>query len=590
MTSPATSSGRGLAEHLIPRTRFGKYTLIAKIGHGGMAEVFLAALDGPAGFTKLTVLKRLHPHLEDEPQLIGMFLDEARLAARLNHPHVVQTYEVGDVDGRHFLAMEYLEGQSFARLLKYATRQGETIPMAVAVRIFIDALDGLDYAHTLTDFDGTPLRVVHRDISPGNIFLTYSGQVKVLDFGIAKAGTQMMETRAGQVKGKFAYIAPEQARPGAHDHRADIWSMGVVFWEAFAGRRLFKGETEITTLQNALNAEVPRLDTVVDVPTAVADIAERALQRDPLKRFESAEEMKEALESLMIELGWRVSRSDVGKCVAGYFENERVEQRKVLETFMAGAPAEAVQAVTASTAPEAASGITGVRPTHSGLEGNKKKKGGLNMKAVAAVLLGAAVIGALAAVVVPKLMTDESEPETLLGTGAEGVDEPASGSTSMNGAGAEAPTGAEAAEAAIPAVEPTTMEPSQEPTDEPDVAEPSDVPQGVVPNRRPRMRVWMQMARMAPVMQTMTETMTEPVAEMVTEMAAVEYGTLTFDTRPWSRVSLRGRSLGTTPLINERLPAGRHTLTLTNPERGIRTTSTVTIRAGERTTRRIGIE
>ena len=582
MTSPATASGRGLAEHLIPRTRFGKYTLIAKIGHGGMAEVFLAALDGPAGFTKLTVLKRLHPHLEDEPQLIGMFLDEARLAARLNHPHVVQTYEVGDVDGRHFLAMEYLEGQSLARLLKYATRKGEKIQMATAVRIFIDALDGLDYAHTLTDFDGTPLRVVHRDISPGNIFLTYDGQVKVLDFGIAKAGTQIMETRAGQVKGKFAYIAPEQARPGAHDHRADIWSMGVVFWEAFAGRRLFKGETEITTLQNALNADVPRLDTLVDVPTAVADIAERALQRDPEKRFESADAMKEALERLMIDLGWRVSRNDVGKCVAGYFTNERVEQRKVLEAFMAGAPAEDVQAVTASTAPEAESGITGVRPTD--VAAMKKSRPPLK---VAAVLLLAALIGALAVVILPKLLSDsspETEPETLLGTEAPNV-----------GAG----------ELNAPRTEPFVAEPIPDEVAEPaqvdDVPEVEpvgeEIPSGV-DAIQPAAR--MRRVRVRPRMTSMTNMMVasqtsappapaEPVA-MATEMAAVEYGTLTFDTRPWSRVTCHGLALGTTPIINKRLQVGRHTLTLVNPERNIRTTTTVTIRAGERTTRRIGIE
>ena len=162
----------------IPPQPFDKYTLIGKLGHGGMAEVNLAVVEGKGGFRKLTVIKRLHRHLAMEPGFVDMFLDEARLAARLNHPHCVQTYEVGDHEGNHFLAMEYLDGQGLERLLRISGQQGHVMPIETSARIVADALDGLAYAHELTDFDGTELGVVHRDVSPQNIFITYNGMVR----------------------------------------------------------------------------------------------------------------------------------------------------------------------------------------------------------------------------------------------------------------------------------------------------------------------------------------------------------------------------------------------------------------------------
>ncbi|MCB9618852.1 MAG: serine/threonine protein kinase [Sandaracinus sp.] len=200
-------------------------------------------------------------------------------------------------------------------MLRHLRRLDQPLPLAVGTRIFVELLDGLHYAHTLKDFDGTPLNVVHRDISPGNVFLTYDGQVKVLDFGIARAGTQLVETRAGQVKGKFAYIAPEQASTdGQHDQRADIWSLGVVMWEAFAGRRLFKGDSEVATLHNALTSEILTLDHEIEVPNELARIVDRSLQRDPDQRYATARAMKEDLEAFMHAEGLRASRKRRG-CV-----------------------------------------------------------------------------------------------------------------------------------------------------------------------------------------------------------------------------------------------------------------------------------
>src|SRR4051794_26091703 len=189
---------------------FGKYRLIAELGHGGMADVFLAVARGPIGFNKLLVVKRLKANLVDEPEYVAMLGDEARLAARLNHPNVVQTNEVGQEGDQYFIAMEYLDGQPLHRVLTRSEKK-ERMPLAMHLRIVCDVLSGLHYAHELADFDGSPLNVVHRDVTPQNIFVTYDGQVKLVDFGIAKASGRDGETKTGIVKGKVTYMGPEHA-------------------------------------------------------------------------------------------------------------------------------------------------------------------------------------------------------------------------------------------------------------------------------------------------------------------------------------------------------------------------------------------
>ena len=605
-----STSEAGTTPALLGDTSFGKYTLIAKIGHGGMAEVFLAAVRGPAGFTKLCVLKRLHPHLEEEDALVGMFLDEARLAARLNHPNVVQTYEVGDVEGLHFLTMEYLEGQSLARVLRHLRRLDQPLPLGVGTRMFVELLDGLHYAHTLKDFDGTPLNVVHRDISPGNVYVTYDGQVKLLDFGIARAGTQLVETRAGQVKGKFAYIAPEQASTdGKHDQRADIWSLGVVMWEAFAGKRLFKGDSEVATLHNALTSEILTLDTEIDVPNELARIVDRALQRDPDARYPSARAMKEDLEQFMHSEGLRAGRNDVGTFVTELFERERDDQRRVLSAYMRG------ESPGISMTPISISGGTGSGvssrsslPTSASVivttdAGDKKKQ----MLIVGLLLLLAAGIGAFFA-----LSGGSEEPVADAGTvGAStngvgtagtanagtssgtGTTDP---STATNGAGATntgttGTTGTENVGANVPTLpepvtsmaEPSMAEPSMA---EPSRVEPSRVEVGTTSmSERPR-----NPSAMRPRPTPVEATTPPPRMEEPPPPPAAEDGFLTLDTIPWSNVALGNRRLGTTPLIRFRLPPGEHNLTLTNPEQGIRSTYRVVVQPGQTTARRIAIQ
>jgi serine/threonine-protein kinase len=225
------------AANRLPR-RSSSLRLLFEIGRGGMGVVYLGLAEGPAGWTKLKVIKRLRPDLAADPRAVEMFLDEARLSARLLHPNVVQTNEVG-FDGRHyFLEMEYLEGQSCELLQRRAASAGG-LPLATSLWILTQALAGLHYAHELKDLDGTPLHVVHRDVSPHNVFVTYDGNVKLLDFGIAKLATSSMDTQTGAVKGKATYMSPEQATRGAVDHRSDIFSVGVMLWQALTGQRLW---------------------------------------------------------------------------------------------------------------------------------------------------------------------------------------------------------------------------------------------------------------------------------------------------------------------------------------------------------------
>ncbi len=301
---------------------FGKYRLLAGIGTGGMAEVFIAVASGPGGFNKLFVIKRLLPAMASDPNYRSMFVQEARLAARLNHPNVVQTYEVGEHDGIIYIAMEYLEGQPLSRLRRALAKDARRLHPTTCIRIASEALAGLHHAHELRDFDGTPLKVVHRDVSPQNVFITYSGQVKLLDFGIAKAERSSTKTQAGIVKGKYAYMAPEQFLDSPIDRRVDVFTMGTVLWELIAGHSLFAGGTDAQIINRLFHEPIPRLSTVTpDVSTKLDDILARALERDPEKRTATALEMKEALDEHLATIGG--AREDLGRIVSTTFAEAR---------------------------------------------------------------------------------------------------------------------------------------------------------------------------------------------------------------------------------------------------------------------------
>ncbi|MEO7331270.1 MAG: serine/threonine-protein kinase [Minicystis sp.] len=323
--SQQAASSTGAASSL------GKYRLIAELGHGGMAEVFLAVVRGPAGFNKLVVIKQIRPQLAEDPEFLGMFLDEARLAARLSHPNVVQTNEVGQEGERYFIAMEYLEGQPLNRVLHRLGRSGG-LPLGMNLRVVSEVLSGLHHAHELTDYDGTPLGVVHRDITPHNIFVTYDGQVKVVDFGIAKALNSSSETRTGVLKGKVAYMAPEQARGERVDRRADIFSVGVLLWEASTGKRLWKGVPDITILQRLLSGEIPSPKSVkADVSDRLEEIIMKALAHQRDNRYETAIDLQTDIEAYLDTLDDRVSTRELGKLITKHFETDRAKIKGIID-------------------------------------------------------------------------------------------------------------------------------------------------------------------------------------------------------------------------------------------------------------------
>ena len=324
---------------------FGKYKLIAELGHGGMADVFLAVQAGPAGlgFRKLTVVKRLRQNLADDPEFIAMLVDEARIAARLNHPNVVQTNEVGNVGNQYFLAMEYLDGQPLHRMQHRSMQKvkaGEPPPVRPEHQylILMDALAGLHHAHELLDYDGTPLEIVHRDMTPQNIFVTYEGQVKVVDFGIAKASGRSSETKQGVVKGKVRYMAPEQALAKRVTRRTDVFAVGIMMWEAAVGTRMWRDRDELQIVRALVAGELPPMPREVnpEVPEEVDAIIRKALAMDPEDRFASADEFRTAIEQYLVNSGQLVTlRRQLVPMVTALFADKRVEIRDIIEKQLA---------------------------------------------------------------------------------------------------------------------------------------------------------------------------------------------------------------------------------------------------------------
>jgi serine/threonine protein kinase len=312
--------------------QLGKYQLVAEIARGGMGVVSLAVSHGPARFSKLLVVKELKPELVEDSSFLEMFLEEARLAARLNHPNIVQTYEVGAEGTRHFMVMDYLEGVTLAGILR---KKSDAFTLPMHIRVLCETLQALDYAHTLKDFDGTPLGIVHRDATPQNVFVTFDGTVKLVDFGIAKALDSSVETRAGVLKGKPAYMAPEQVA-GDSDARADVFSVGVMLWEAIVGRRMWHKKGDVEVLTNIIKGQIPTLrETKPDAPAELIRICDRAIAKSRDERYASAAALHADLETYLTTTKSDVSTRDVTKVVAGLFATEREVTRSVIEQHIA---------------------------------------------------------------------------------------------------------------------------------------------------------------------------------------------------------------------------------------------------------------
>ncbi|MBX5483667.1 MAG: serine/threonine protein kinase [Myxococcaceae bacterium] len=282
---------------------FGRYQLIRRLAVGGMGEVFLARQVGVGGFEKLLVVKRILPHLAQEEDFIEMLFDEARIAAALNHPNISQIFDLGDVDGVYYIAMEYVHGDSLRAVNMRANAELGGMPLALKCRIIADTAAGLDYAHRAKTATGKPLGLIHRDLSPQNILVGFNGAVKIIDFGVAKAVGKISETMTGHIKGKYAYMSPEQAR-GAEDldYRSDIFGLGIVFYELLTSQRLFKRESETATLKAVVSAKIdPPSALTKGIPRELDKIVLRALERERRHRYQSAAELQMAIEDFMVE-------------------------------------------------------------------------------------------------------------------------------------------------------------------------------------------------------------------------------------------------------------------------------------------------
>lgn len=324
---------------------FGKYQLEKKLATGGMAEVWLARQTGIEGFARHVVIKRILPHLAEDPEFVQMFLNEAKIASRFNNPNIAQIYDLGEQGGTYFIAMEFIHGEDLGRVMRRAWSTGQWIARHIALRVIADACGGLYYAHSRVDEQGRPLRVVHRDISPQNILISFDGAVKLVDFGIAKAADQVSMTKSGAIKGKFAYMAPEQAAGKPLDGRTDIFALGLVLYELVTGVRPLKRDSELATLQAALECHIELPSNVAEVPADLDDVVMRALAKAPDDRYRDAREFQKALEQYLLSTKELATSVEVSELMEMLFADRLAEESRL------GAPNPSTESSTANPIP-----------------------------------------------------------------------------------------------------------------------------------------------------------------------------------------------------------------------------------------------
>jgi serine/threonine-protein kinase len=293
-----------------------RYRVLERIAAGGMAEVFRAESAGLEGFKKIVAIKRVLPHLSEKKQFIGMFLDEARLSASLSHSNCVQVFDIGVGDNTYFIVMEYVDGADLKTIVEYQKQQNTRLPIEASCFVCLKICEGLSYAHEMVDSKGRKLHIVHRDVSPPNVLITRFGEVKVVDFGLAKANSQLERSEPGIIKGKFSYLSPEAAHGEEVDARADVFAVGVMLWELLAGRRLFLGDTDLQTVRMVQAAQVPSIRQIdPNVPEPLERILAKALAADRTKRYQTAAAFGRDLNAIMFSLGRAVSSFDISRFV-----------------------------------------------------------------------------------------------------------------------------------------------------------------------------------------------------------------------------------------------------------------------------------
>ncbi|MEM6956118.1 MAG: protein kinase, partial [Myxococcota bacterium] len=486
----------------------GRYRLLGEVARGGMATVHFAQLAAAHGFEKWVAVKLMHEHISQDQTFVSMFLDEARIVSQLNHPNICQVLDFGDDSDRLFLVMEYMHGETLASIVRNTWKAGKRVPLWFAARTIADVARGLHAAHELKDRTGKPVGLVHRDVSPQNVMVLYDGVSKLMDFGVVRAEGRLTETQAGTLKGKFAYMAPEQLRGADSDKRADIWALGVMLWELACGKRLFRAKGEGETAVMVIQGDIPDPRSRIEgFPDALADVIMGCLTRNPEQRTATARDVAVGLERYLLEAGKLASPEDVGAYLEERFPGRNAARYAELQRRQEEGVAAETYGEDPSTQSRvrSASGLSEAVPT-----GFLPRRGLL-----VALLLLIAAAGGSAAVFLARGPAEEVGEE---GPRFEQVTPPAAAQPVLtqedpapDPSEATGDTRAAEAETTEPeAAEPEDGEPPEAEPDEHPEAEPearSATRRSSMRTRRPRMRAE---SRNTPA------AMTEPVAMMAT--------------------------------------------------------------------------
>ncbi len=576
-----------------PGTPVGRFTLLTPLAQGGMAEIWLARQSGLQGFEKLVVIKRMMTALEADPEYVNMFLTEARLAAMLSHPNVVQIYELGEEEGSLYIVMEYLDGEDLAVVRRTGQKHGLPLLDHYTARLISMAAEGLHYAHTRTGIDGKQLSIVHRDISPQNLIATFDGGLKVVDFGIAKLATH--HTNSGKLKGKLAYMSPEQARGEQLDARSDVFSLGIVLFEVVTRTRLLPKLNDVDLLNIMASTEaLPRpSERRPDLSPGLEMIIMKALCRKREQRFQNAREMQDALESWLRDTGKHASAGDLADYLRTVFARRIHDRRQLIETAMTAELTPSSARHLSNMVARQAAG-TGSSESHS----STRWRDGLRRRApmialVALSVLVLAIAGAIIkrisdrqaeAVVEPVrpmvVKVPQARPPVLV------VDTVPSGAllTIDGQARGRSPQTLEQLGVGTHQISATLegYQPAQRAVELEQAGE----------------RVLVELALLPIAVPIPVPVPPGPGTDAGVKPVAVKpppkkppppapTGKLTLKTTPWSTVYLGKKKLGDTPLINMVLPAGKHTLRMVNPESNLENSVEVEIKANETTVKKL---
>jgi serine/threonine-protein kinase len=527
-----------------PPSRLGRYELLGRLATGGMAEIYLARLAGEAGFEKTVVVKRLHPALAAADDYVRMFLDEGKLVARLDHPNVCEVHELGRDGSDYFLAMPFLDGVAATELIARPRDPNRIVQLRVAAGVIVQACAGMHHAHELRGPDGALLGLVHRDASPSNLFVTTSGVVKVLDFGIAKVrGAQA--TEVGVIKGKWQYMAPEQVLGEDLDRRCDVFALGIVLFELATHQRLFKRDSEFLAARAVLEEPIPRADEVDPaVPRALADVVAKALARDKAARYPDAHALGDAIETAMAEHGGVATPSEIAGALALEHADELTAQRTRRLRIVDHAREESTVATVRRTVDEVAASArapteevvskpTAAAPTTERIRAPVRtapsddavpRRGGSRRTIVAVLATLTLAAGAIVAIVLAMVPGDEPE-----GVGSSRRDEASRATSTAANPVPAGSSNATGSSAPPPAGDSNVAAPQASAHDIGSEAPPREV-------EMPPVRVGSRPAPPKPP------------------------GQLSVESSPFAKVFFDGRLLGITPIIHLSVPAGKHRL------------------------------